>query len=177
MRRKRRHRRNPAGAFLGRPVEMVKAGFKTDAMKEAMGVIAGNIGTTFFANLATSKVGFLNNKVGKIVMPLVLAGAVSKLASKAMPSQARHVLIGGILAGLTKGLQALFPSYFGALADDLDDGLFGLDDWARPNQIAAAYPMNGFGDFATARQVSAAQAIDGMDEADMVVANEMASLA
>jgi hypothetical protein len=170
-----RRRRNPAAALTS-PVKAAMSGFEVSALKQAGAIALGNIATATVSGMLTNKVSFLNNKVGKVVATLALAGVMRAVAGKVVPGMAKDIAIGGILAGVTKGLQAVAPQYFGTAGlEDDDFGLDGMDDWLNPRGIATAQALTGMGDSLTAGQVQRAIPLSDFDQ-DSVMDESMAGI-
>ena len=80
---------------------------------------------------------------------LLLAGAQTIAVKKLAPRYASDVLIGGILAGVTRFAKIVLPGRFTTcgLGEDLEglsDDMYGMGDWmASPGNIRNAFALRG----------------------------------
>jgi hypothetical protein len=181
--RGRKCRSNPA-SITAAPMKAVTSAFSKDLLVRGGVIVAGNLATTLAADALISRVDMLKNKWVNVVTVLVTAGVAGTLAKKYLPKYGDDILLGGMLAGLTRGLKTAFPNQFGNLSGDDDlDGLddfvnpnqvmrpIGMNDYADPRQLMAPIGVSGFGDSATVPQATRAMQLDGL--ADMAVAEEI----
>ena len=175
--RSKRCRDNPGAVSIKSPVKALTSAFNIDLAKRAGFVIGGNLLTTFVADKIIGSVDMLkSNKAANVLVVLGMAGVAGAAAHRFMPSRGSDVLLGGMLAGLTRTLKMVWPSQFGSLGDDLEQDMEGLYDYVDPRQIMAPMGTRGFGDYGTVPQATGAMRLDGIS-ADMAVAEEIASQA
>ncbi len=149
-RKSRKSRRNAGTASLVKSTtRSLGAGFQTKVLKQAGTILGGNVLTTWSEGMIASRVPQIRSHPAVEVLSLfVLAGAAGVFAAKTPlrklvnPSD---VLIGGILAGITRGAKYLFPGTFTTCGLG-DDGMDGLNGWyANPHNIGTAFPLlNGY---------------------------------
>ncbi len=147
-RRSRRTRHN-AGAMslVHNTTRSLKAGFAPNTLKRATAILLGNISTTFYVDQIGSRVPMIrSNPVFEIGSLLLLAGANAMVAKRIWPKHASDILIGGILAGVTRAVKTVLPGRFSTcgLGEDME-GMGGMDGWfADPRQIQHAFPLAGY---------------------------------
>lgn len=123
----------------------LKQGFSTNTLKTAGTILAGNMGATFFAEKAANFFPMLRSHAAIEVAALLgIASAQAVFVKKFIPKMlnANSILVGGILAGVTRGIKAIAPGSFTTcgLGEDMD----GLGSYfVSPNQIAAAIGTHG----------------------------------
>lgn len=180
MARRKRWHRNAGLAALSSPVSALKGAvgstFTKDKVTTAGMVVLGNVATVAAAKYitkwtGTSKMGI----IGATAIGAIIATALGKIALK---GQADKIALGGTVATLTRGLQAIVPSVFGELKGLGEDDLDGWDDdgmgdFVDPRRVLGArVGTAGFGDYGSVPQATSARVLDGMD-ADEVVAQEI----
>ncbi len=185
-RRSRRTRRN-AGSLVRTATRSLGAGFKVKAWEQATAILAGNVGATFFTDKATQALPVLRNPFLQIGTLLLTAGGQMLAVKKLAPKYAANVLVGGILAGVTRAAKMVLPGRF--ITCGLGEDFEGLDDWfMNPRLAQSAFPLHGMdgyaspqarmigtsgmGDEATLMQAQHAITLDGF--ADMALAEELA---
>lgn len=122
----------------------LKQGFSTNTLKTAGTILAGNMGATFFAEKAASFFPMLRSHVAIEVAALLgIASAQAVFVKKFIPRMlnANSILVGGILAGVTRGIKAIAPNSFTTcgLGEDMD----GLGDFVNPFNIAHSINPHG----------------------------------
>lgn len=186
-RRSRRCQSNPS--ITAAPMKAVTSAFTKDLLIQGGTILAGNLITVFLADMAISRVDLLKNKWANVAAVLATAGVTGTLAKKYLPKYGNDILIGGMLAGLTRGLKTAFPNQFGGtgLGEDDLEGLedfvdprqvmapIGMSDYADPRRLMAPVGTSGLGDSATVPQARGAITLDGL--ADLAVAEEIESQA
>lgn len=203
--RSRRRTRRNAGTHSGRDdsrgdiikqtTRSLKAGFNGKVVRRAANILAGNVGATFFNDRLA---GFFpmvrSNPIFEIGSLLAIAGLQGMVVHKFIPKilNANDILIGGILAGVTKAARTVLPGQFSScgLGEDME-GL-GNSFYATPEQVlypitpngmrtsiagfgayqSPAAPLigtNGLGDEAMYQQVQPANIVtlDGMADAEI----------
>lgn len=188
--RKHSRRDNPVAATsIMHPVEAVKSGFKPTLLKRAAWIVGGNLLTTFVADKIINSVSMIkDNKILNVLTVLGtagLAGAGARMVPVAMvKANADDVLLGGMLAGLTRTLKIVWPSQFGNLSEDLE----GLEDYVNPMNIGRPIGVSdyvnplqigrpiGVSDYGSVPQAAGALKLDGLS-ADEMVANEIGAQA
>ncbi len=148
-RRARRSRRN-AGAMslVKNTTRSLGAGFQGKVLKRAGTILGGNVLTTWSEGMIASRVPFLrSHPIAEVFSLFVLAGAASVVAAKTAVRKyvsPADILIGGMLAGITRGAKLLFPGSFATCG--LGEDLEGMDGWfANPHNIGTAFPLlNGY---------------------------------
>lgn len=156
--------------------------------KKAATILGGNISTSWSANKAMEFLPVLNsNPIFGIATVGLMAGVNGVLARRFAPRYADGILVGGILAAVTRLAKMVLPGHFATcgLSDDLD----GLGDWfADPRNIGSAFrlgsyahvgqPTIGMSDYAIQPQVQPGNVVqlDGLSGmANAEVSNEIAS--
>ena len=178
-RRGRRHWSNPGGEAVSikQPMKALTSAYNLNLAKRGAFVVGGNLLTTLVTDFIAGKVAIIkDNKMANVATTLVVAGLAGAGAKRFMPARADDVLLGGMLAGLTRTLKMVWPSQFGNLSDDLEQD---LDDYVDPRQIMAPVGTRGIGytgDYGSVPQATGAVRLDGL-AADQAVADEIASQA
>ena len=152
--RSRRRTRRNAGSLAQRTFRAGTAGFKLNVLRRGTTILAGNVGTTFFAekfghmvpSLTSHPVGQVAALAAVALAQSALVGKVGFLRKMLSPSD---ILIGGMLAAVTRTAKLVLPGTFSTcgLGEDLD----GLGSWyANPYNIGSAFRlMNGMGAYAS----------------------------
>lgn len=131
----------------------MQAGFHTNTLKHAGTILAGNVGATFFQDRLAGVVPMIrSNPLFEVGSLLALAGLQAFVVKKFIPKilNANDILIGGILAGVTRGVKAIIPGHFttcglGEDMEGLGDDLEGLGAWfATPRSIGSAFALRGY---------------------------------
>lgn len=176
----RRTRRNAGmSGMFGKTTSAATSGFKMPVLKQAGVILGGNILTTWSAEKIMGALPTLkNNKILNVVTVLVTAGLAHVAARRFLPKYAPGVLIGGVLAGVTRGVREFAPSVLpsSCLGDDMEglgwdleglgEDMDGLGDWTiGPKNAYSAFPLGsyahmgqplvgtaGFGDYANMGQ-------------------------
>ncbi len=160
MRRRRsgRRTRRNAGAHslsFGSVSRSATSALKVNVLKDAGVILGGNILTTWSAEKIMGAIPALrSNKFANVATVLMTAGLAGVFTRRFAPKYANSVLIGGALAGVTRGIRTLAPNLLpsSCLGDDMDglsEDLDGLADWmASPGNIARAFPLHGIGSYA-----------------------------
>lgn len=148
-RRARRGRRN-AGAMslVKNTTRSLGAGFNTKVLKRAGTILGGNVLTTWSEGMIASRVPFLrSHPIAEVLSLFILSGMASIAAAKTPARKYLNpsdILIGGMLAGITRGAKLLFPGSFSTcgLGEDMD-GMGGL--FIGPQNTNYAFPLlNGY---------------------------------
>ena len=165
---KHRKRHNPAIA-AGSPVKALTSAFNKEVLVKAGFIVAGSVATTAVANLVTSKVSMLkDNKLANIATTLLTAGLVAYGAKRVLPARANDVLIGGILSGAAKAIDAYVPSLKMSGCEGI--GCMGFDQPSDMGDfVSARQPMIAMNDY-VALQTPISQ-MNGV--ADVAVAEEI----
>lgn len=162
--RSRRRTRRNAGSIVSKTFSATKSGFRLNVLRRGTTILAGNVGTTFFTEKLGGMVPALtSHPVGQIAALTAVALAQSALVGKVgflrrmlSPSD---ILIGGMLAAVTRTAKTLLPGTFSTcgLGEDLD----GLGSWyANPYNIGSAFRlMNGMDAYASPVGVRAGEAL------------------
>lgn len=123
---RRRTRRN-AGAMsiVKNTTRSLRAGFNPSVIKRAGAILLGNISTTWYVDQIGSRIHMIRtNPVLEVGSLLLLAGAQGVFVDKVLKQRkyASDILIGGILAGVTRAVKTVLPNQFATcgLSDDLD---------------------------------------------------------
>lgn len=189
--RKKKGRKNPSFAASFSPSSIVKPVFSGARWKNVAAQIGGLTATTAASTFLIGKVSQLQGdgivqKLGRVGVRLAMAGVAAMVAKKASPKYYDEVLNGGMLSGISYGLQEFFPTYFKGLGegeDWFDYGLsdyadprqmanpYGMSDYADPRQMANPYGMSGLRDFADPRQMANPY---GLGYQDSLVAEQLA---
>lgn len=93
----------------------LRAGFATKTLERAGTILAGNMGATFFTEkLASIAPMIRSNTFFEIASLLGVASVQAFVVKKFIPKMlnASDILIGGILAGVTRGVKAVLPGSF-----------------------------------------------------------------
>ncbi len=171
----------------------LRAGFDPKILKRATAILLGNISTTWYVDQIASRVPMLrSNPIFDIGTLLLLGGAQGVFVSKVLkqPKYAADVMIGGILAGVTRAVKMVLPNQFSTCG--LGEDMEGLGAYyASPGNVVvtpngqyvnrlnglSAYPgpalpligTHGLGDEAMYHQVQPTNVItlDGMADAEM----------
>lgn len=179
---RRRHRRNPS---ISGVLSAGRSAFSKEKMKTAGGLIGGMAATTALTEFVLSfgPLGMIkNNRILNVLATLAMSGVTGMLA-RAIPvsfirNQAGNIAMGGVVAGVGKGLRYLTAGTpYGKYLSDYDESMSGLydftdprkilgavgtRDFTDPREIANAYQMRGFGDYESFPQVQSAVRLDGM---------------
>ncbi len=145
-RRSRRRTRRNAGtmSMVKHTTRSLRAGFDPAILKRASAILLGNISTTWYVDQIASRVPMIrSNPIFDIGALLLLGGAQGVFVSKVLkqPKYATDIMIGGILAGVTRAAKTVLPKQFSTcgLGEDLDglaDDLDGLGDYTiSPNDM------------------------------------------
>lgn len=192
-RRTRRTRRNAGSMSMVRnTTRSLRAGFDPKILKRASAILLGNISTTWYVDQIASRVPMLRSSpVFDIGALLLLGGAQGVFVSHILkqPKYATDIMIGGILAGVTRAVKMVLPNQFSTcgLGEDMEglgdyiypgvgvvtlngqwvQRLNGLGAFARPG--APLIGTHGLGDEAMYHQVQPTNVIqlDGMADAEM----------
>lgn len=148
-RKARRSRRNAGSLSLGGISRAATAGYRVNVLKKAGTILVGNIGTTWIAGQIQNFLPILrNNRILDTLTVLSTAGLASFVTRRIRPiGKVLHpdsVFIGGILAGVTRGLKNFAPGILpsSCLGEDMD----GLGDWfINPGLVNSAFPLHGLG--------------------------------
>lgn len=107
------------------------AGFNTKVIKQASTILGGNILTTWSEGMIASRLPFLrSSKIAEVLSLFVLSGAAGVFSKKFLSKfvNPSDVLIGGILAGITRGAKYLLPGTFATCGLGDDEGFMGLGE-------------------------------------------------
>lgn len=128
----RRTRRN-AGAMsiVNNTTRSLRAGFDPKIIKTASAILLGNISTTWYVDQIASRVHMLRtNPVLEVGSLLLLGGANALFVGKVLkqPKYAKDILIGGILAGVTRAVKMVLPGHFATCGLGEGEGFMGLGE-------------------------------------------------
>ena len=196
-RRSRRRTRRNAGSLVHSTRRAATRALSLGVLRRGTTILAGNVGTTFFTEKANRFLPSMltSNPIGQVATLAAVAMAQSALVSKVVllrkALNPNDILIGGMLAAVTRAARLILPGTFATcgLGEDLD----GLGDWmatAGPGgNIANAFSLRGYaspqalmigthgiGDYAQIYQTQppvVITALDGM--ADYEVQREIAA--
>ncbi len=159
-RRARRSRRN-AGSVLSirHTTRSLSKGFSKKAFKQAGTILGGNILTTWSEGMISSRLPFLrSHPIAEVASLFVLASAAGVFAAKTPLRKfisPKDVMIGGFLAGITRGAKLLFPGSFTTCG--LGEDMEGLGSWYVAPFGNAAHPiLAGMGAYASPHAVDRA---------------------
>lgn len=130
------------------------AGFNGSVLKKATAILLGNISTTFYLDQIASRVPMVrSNPIFEIGSLLLLSGGNALVAKKIWPKHASDILVGGILAAVTRGVKTVLPGRFSTcgLGEDMEGlGMYeyvhGLGNFViGPHSTQTAFSMSGYG--------------------------------
>ncbi len=163
-RKSRRTRRNAGGmSIVKQTTKSVREGFAPSTIKKATAILLGNISTTWYVDQIASRVPMIrSNPLFEIGSLLLLASGNALVAKRIWPKHANDILVGGILAGVTRAVKTVLPGRFPTcgLGEDSMDGMgdysyvqgmgnLGSGGFIGPFVASRAFTMQGIDGYAS----------------------------
>ena len=176
---------NPTVGALSKPFKAATEGFHLPVIKTAVTVVAGSFITSFLSKKISGFIpgGLGSSSIGKVATTLLTAGLVGAAAKKVIPARANELFAGGVISGVTEGLNEFLPDSFksalGMKGWDLQNewsGGFAMGDFADPRQMQNAFnarqpimtgAMHGMRDFTSFKQIAAAPGLSSQQPMNM----------